>query len=459
MEDQSNKVVEQVLADLKGLTIDEFPHLLKEYNSSFDKIDICKVNFSDLRKADGKIDEIIQKLTEIMNQIVKIDFKEFENLLKEKSKATIDIHSTPEEDDNYKYYGAIDKGKKTGFGFYQDITEDYLYLGNWEHDHHSGKGMLISKDNEKREFYDGIFSMKEKIYTFKGVSLIHKKNDLAIIIGETVNSGKIVKGDYIYYDAAEKSINIFRGELVNFVRNSENSISIQLNLEKSDCKISIGNFKSGVRIGNFQVYQHKDYSLLLNYDGNNKCSPIDSALQVVKYNQDNNKAYFVGIIDLTTREEKFEISQKRGIFVSEHNYAYNGEFYLKDGKSLKHGESCQYYAKYGEEESYLYEGKFIEDCFAEGDIKSGKDTIFKGELKNGQLFKGIYKYENNDVYDGSFQNNQRSGYGKYTFSNGSIYIGDWSEGRREGSGSYQKSDKEEPIKYIWKGNNRDLGNE
>lgn len=52
-------------------------------------------------------------------------------------------------------------------------------------------------------------------------------------------------------------------------------------------------------------------------------------------------------------------------------------------------------------------------------------------LKDGW---GIYLYNNNEKYEGFWQNNQIHGYGKYYFQGGEHYEGDFYEGRKDGVG-------------------------
>jgi hypothetical protein len=50
-------------------------------------------------------------------------------------------------------------------------------------------------------------------------------------------------------------------------------------------------------------------------------------------------------------------------------------------------------------------------------------------MNNNRTGKGIYYYENGDVYEGDFLDNQFHGYGKFIFTNGAIDDGLWDNGK------------------------------
>ncbi len=69
------------------------------------------------------------------------------------------------------------------------------------------------------------------------------------------------------------------------------------------------------------------------------------------------------------------------------------------------------------------------------DHSSGQ-TVYKGEwhddLPHGV---GVYRYSNNDLYEGSMVRGKREGYGKMVFSNGDKYIGHFSNDFMHGDGT------------------------
>jgi hypothetical protein len=55
--------------------------------------------------------------------------------------------------------------------------------------------------------------------------------------------------------------------------------------------------------------------------------------------------------------------------------------------------------------------------------------VFKGEFSAGNLIKGIYQYANGDIHEGNFVNNKPCGVGKLIEkSSGNIYEGSWNDG-------------------------------
>ena len=47
---------------------------------------------------------------------------------------------------------------------------------------------------------------------------------------------------------------------------------------------------------------------------------------------------------------------------------------------------------------------------------------YENDKKEG---KGIYKYDNGDIYEGYFKNDKKEGKGIYKYKNGDIYEGDF----------------------------------
>jgi len=48
---------------------------------------------------------------------------------------------------------------------------------------------------------------------------------------------------------------------------------------------------------------------------------------------------------------------------------------------------------------------------------------------------GIYHYENGDIYEGEWDNNEKSGVGEYIYSDGSVYRGEWLNDKKQGKGT------------------------
>lgn len=49
--------------------------------------------------------------------------------------------------------------------------------------------------------------------------------------------------------------------------------------------------------------------------------------------------------------------------------------------------------------------------------------------------KGRRTYDNGNVYEGDFENDNMHGHGTYTFANGRVYVGEWVAGKPEGHGT------------------------
>jgi hypothetical protein len=80
----------------------------------------------------------------------------------------------------------------------------------------------------------------------------------------------------------------------------------------------------------------------------------------------------------------------------------------------------------------IYQGSFLnskkhgygEYIYLNGDIYEGD---WQNDLKEGY---GIYKWNNGDIYDGYWHQGKRNGHGKYAWQNGNVYQGEWVGGAR-----------------------------
>jgi len=66
---------------------------------------------------------------------------------------------------------------------------------------------------------------------------------------------------------------------------------------------------------------------------------------------------------------------------------------------------------------------------SEGFIGKGKLNGYEGEFKNGHLIKGVKKCENNDIIEGSWENNELHGLCIYNYADGTILKGYWIHGK------------------------------
>ncbi len=68
------------------------------------------------------------------------------------------------------------------------------------------------------------------------------------------------------------------------------------------------------------------------------------------------------------------------------------------------------------------------------------NETYQGELiiSNDKYIRkgyGIYYYENGDIYEGEWDNNEKSGVGEYIYSDGSIFRGEWLNDKKHGKGT------------------------
>lgn len=72
------------------------------------------------------------------------------------------------------------------------------------------------------------------------------------------------------------------------------------------------------------------------------------------------------------------------------------------------------------------------------------EDIFVGEFRDNKIFKGKYTWkENNNIYEGTFENNKMHGEGKYTYSSGTgnFYVGNYKNGKKHGYGVIKENNK------------------
>lgn len=135
---------------------------------------------------------------------------------------------------------------------------------------------------------------------------------------------------------------------------------------------------------------------------------------------------------------------------------YCGSFV--DGKYHGKGQLTNFFFKYiGSFECNQFHGRgclksgidSFDGLFSKDKKVSGKrvytNGIFDGDFHDDETRKcGEYKFENGDVYRGSFENGMLAGFGEYTWSsenaNGMKYLGYWRHNHRDGLGMLKASD-------------------
>ena len=103
-------------------------------------------------------------------------------------------------------------------------------------------------------------------------------------------------------------------------------------------------------------------------------------------------------------------SSKKVTTIDFHDGSYVGEV---DGKGLKHGKGTY---------------KWLDDSLYEGD--------FNNDLRHGS---GHFKWANGETYKGDYLQDQRTGHGTYTWPDGSFYEGSFLNGKRHGNGIFVSS--------------------
>jgi hypothetical protein len=95
----------------------------------------------------------------------------------------------------------------------------------------------------------------------------------------------------------------------------------------------------------------------------------------------------------------------------------------------------------------IYEGEYKNDLKdGEGTYRFENGDIYIGHYKEGNFHgKGKYEYADGDIYEGDYKDDLRDGIGTYTYTNGNKYEGEWKEGLKHGKGTFLYSDG---SKYV-----------
>jgi hypothetical protein len=67
-------------------------------------------------------------------------------------------------------------------------------------------------------------------------------------------------------------------------------------------------------------------------------------------------------------------------------------------------------------------------------IRVGLDQLFQGTYRNGQRVYGICTESTGEIYEGTFMEFDRNGFGRCFYTNGQVYYGQWKLGKRDGYG-------------------------
>ena len=115
---------------------------------------------------------------------------------------------------------------------------------------------------------------------------------------------------------------------------------------------------------------------------------------------------------------------------------YHGEF--KKGTLKRHGRGLFVW-----EDGEVYIGYWANDKReGEGTNTYTNGNIYQGTYKNGKKNgEGIYKWSNGDLYQGTWKNDMMHGKGRYEFSNGDVYDGYFKKDKINGNGTYTFANK------------------
>jgi len=83
-------------------------------------------------------------------------------------------------------------------------------------------------------------------------------------------------------------------------------------------------------------------------------------------------------------------------------------------------------------------------------INTNKYEYYEGEVDENfhRSGWGLYKYHNDDVFEGEFKNGLRNGMGEYRYKDGWSYIGTWTNDKKSGEGVIISDNKEFSGKWV-----------
>ena len=153
------------------------------------------------------------------------------------------------------------------------------------------------------------------------------------------------------------------------------------------------------------------------------------------------KNYIYSSLSKTSKEEVEYRDNIQYIYLDKNakkeiNCKYYGEF--KKGTLKRHGRGLFIW-----EDGEIYLGYWANDKReGEGTNTYPNGNIYQGNYKNGKKEgDGIYKWKNGDKYKGKWKNDMKDGKGIYEYSNGDIYDGYFKKDKIDGNGSYTWANK------------------
>ena len=339
----------------------------------------------------------------------------------------------------FKYIGEFYENKFNGIGRYFQMEGGVFvekYKGQWKNNKKNGFGIeYLDKDTYEGEFIDDIFNgfglyIREDKSSYEGEWKDGNFNGIGIQILETFQryEGEFIDGSYngigmktfpgnVSYqgewkeDSFEgygiliKKTEVYEGEFKNHRMNGYGTLIIE-GKDKYAGQFSNNTMRGyGVmEYGNRDIYSGEWLEGLKNGNG--------------KYTFSNGATY--------KGNWKNDFAEGRGLFS---NFITNVNSVIKfSGRGIKLTTSC-----------LSYDGNWIGgEIFGKGEMKWSTGESYKGEWKNGKRHgRGVNLWENDqEVYEGEFENNTFKGKGTYKYSNGEVYEGEWLNSKYNGKGTY-----------------------
>jgi hypothetical protein len=319
--------------------------------------------------------------------------------------------------DGSSYIGAMENGKKHGFGILESADNSIRYSGSWENDSRHGHGSFRNRNLT----YDGEWQRG----SMTGHCFLHK-----FCIGRY--TGSCLSGQYSGYGIME--FNDGSHYIGAWSGGFKNGPGIWKTPHSQDCVLYDGEFVDGRQHG-------KGKSTFANgaiYEGNYVLGEM-CGLGSIRF------------ISGETYNGNFQsdLYNGEGEFISAAGEHYVGEFRMGekhgqgkrvfDGKEISGRFECGAFCGVGT----IKTSEFVFDGDIQGHMPHGtghwKDVngnrSYHGTFRAG-LFHGHGKLSASEEYDyvGSFENGKYHGFGTLTFSSGRKYVGQFENGLSEGQG-------------------------
>ena len=291
------------------------------------------------------------------------------------------------------------------------------YNGNIENDKREGKGIMDYNDGRK---YDGYW--KNDIYEGHG-KLTYTDNSEKIYIGNFKNGKRHGLGDIKDKDGSEYS-----GHWEDDLPNGEGRKKYSNGSEYT------GQWKNNKRhgLGDIKDKDGSEYSghwadNIPNGEGRKKYA--DGSEYTGQWQ--NDKRFGMGTMtfmneNVYTGHWEYDMQKGEGEMIYADGSIYSGEWKnnYKWKKGVMRFTNGNIYDGNWDDDYMVGQGKMF---FKNGDEFTGLWTKQKtsNQLLIGQMFNGIMKYHNGDIYDGSWSDSEKNGIGTMTYADGTIYSGEW----------------------------------